>query len=275
MSTIYDSFDFGFDPTVPDDLKPKDVAPTALPAQASVDSQYLPPVGKQTMPNCFVWASTYGLATVWAAQAGEYSPTSPSQQAAPDYTYIQVEEATGIVSGACVGGKMASVFSFLSSNGGTAALSAAQNQTTCSDNWNAYGPGTTPIAADASFAVPGVGVTSISNGTQGLNNMRTIIASGVPLAYGTRLYTDFPPYDGTPSPYVGNGVILKNKTTGKDAGHCMMIIGYDDAYNGGDGAVLIQNSFGASWGSSGFVWMAYATFQALAQGSGAYVTSSS
>ena len=111
--------------------------------------------------------------------------------------------ATGIATDTCVGGKFGPVFAFLSSNGGTASLSSAPNLGPCSANWAAYGPGTTQIAADGSFAIPGVGVTSISDGAQGLNNMRAVIASGVPLAYGTRLYTDFPHYGGTPTPMSG------------------------------------------------------------------------
>ena len=47
----------------------------------------------------------------------------------------------------------------------------------------------------------------------------------------------------------------------------MLIIGYDDTQQ----ALLIQNSQGTAWGISGNVWMAYATFQALAQGQAFYV----
>ena len=87
--------------------------------------------------------------------------------------------------------------------------------------------------------------------------MRAIIASGQPLAYCTHLYTDFPSYKGDPPTYVGNGQWLCNKRTHKKAGHCMMIIGYDDdrVYPpvpdnsvGLKGAVLIQNSFGTQMG---------------------------
>ena len=50
----------------------------------------------------------------------------------------------------------------------------------------------------------------------------------------------------------------------------MLIIGYNDAYQASDGstigAVYIQNSFGPDWGSNGYVWMAYPTFQAMTQG---------
>lgn len=64
------------------------------------------------------------------------------------------------------------------------------------------------------------------------------------LVYGTKLYTDWGAYKGDPVPYVGNGEIAYNKKTGKPAGHCMLIIGYDDARQ----ALLIQNSQGAGWG---------------------------
>ncbi|HUA78548.1 MAG TPA: hypothetical protein VMA86_12840, partial [Acetobacteraceae bacterium] len=108
----------------------------------------------------------------------------------------------------------------------------------------------------------------------------TAIVQNTPLAYGTSLYTDFPGYGRTPDsgiawpiPYVGNGTVLMNGS--KKAGHCMMIIGYDDDMQ----AVLIQNSFGTEWGIQwnggyGYIWMAYETFRKLAQGA-AFVISGS
>jgi Papain family cysteine protease len=125
------------------------------------------------------------------------------------------------------------------------------------------------IPPDASFDIPSYQATDIKDGVAGLNNLRTVIASGMPLVYGTFLYEDFPKYEGMPTPYVGNGIWLINKRTRKKAGHVMLIISYNDAY--ADGAVLIQNSFGPHWGMNGFVWMAYKTLQATAQGVGIYV----
>ena len=80
-------------------------------------------------------------------------------------------------------------------------------------------------------------------------------------------------YDGNPSPMTGPFDKMKN-SDGSLVGHCMLIIGYDDS----DNAVLIQNSFGPSWGcewngSGGYVWMSYDLFQYLSQGSAAYITS--
>jgi hypothetical protein len=276
MPTIYDTLDFGYDLTAPEPgpvTEPPPLA-TAPPSSATISQNLLPPVGKQDTPSCFVWASTYGLTTFAAARAGLISdPQSPAQQASPYYTYVKVLENGGTASDTCTGGKIAACLSFLDGNGGTPSLQAAPDPGTspspCAAVWTAYGTAT--IAPDTNFQPTAWAQVSVL-GAQGLNNIRNLISQGYALAYGTRLYTDFPKYNGTPSPYVGNNTILKNPN-GQPVGHCMMIIGYDDTMQ----AVLIQNSFGPDWGaqwngSGGYVWMAYATFQTLAQGTALYIT---
>jgi hypothetical protein len=271
MDDIHTTFDYGYDPDVVE-MAPRVTPPRPAATQGpqTVNPAWLPPVGRQTSPCCFVWSSTYGLATFFAAQNGDYTPDSADQQASPTYTYIQIQEQEGIISGACTGGMIGTCLGYLQAHGGTPTMQAAPNQPGCAATWEAYGKG--GLAPDPRFAVPGFASVAVT-GPDGLDNVRAMILAGVPLAYGTRLYTDFPGYDGTPSPYVGNGVILINKVTGKPAGHCMMIIGFDDTA----GAVLIQNSFGPGWGSQwngtgGYIWMAYDTFQTLAQGSAAFIT---
>jgi C1A family cysteine protease len=110
-------------------------------------------------------------------------------------------------------------------------------------------------------------------GLKGLDNLRTVIANGMPIAFGTYLYSDFSRYRGTPSPYVGNGQWM-HSTDGRKVGHVMLITAYDDSYAENTGAVRIQNSFGKRWGENGFVWMAYKTLEATAQGNGVYVPDS-
>jgi len=96
----------------------------------------------------------------------------------------------------------------------------------------------------------------------------------VPLACGLSLFTDFPAYGRAGPiavPYVGDGRILV-RPDGRRAGHCLLVVGYDDDL----GAVLLRNSFGPGWGiawagSGGHMWMAYRTFQALAQGSACFI----
>jgi hypothetical protein len=139
---------------------------------------------------------------------------------------------------------------------------------TCKDAWSAYG--TLALPPDARFAVSKFAKFDVT-GADGLDHVRSMIASGVTLAYGTALYNDFPSYHGTPRPYVGEKGKkrwrMKKANSQQYAGHCMMIIGYDDSL----GAVLIQNGFGPKWGSEwngkgGYIWIAYETFQAMAKG---------
>ena len=266
MPTIHDTMDYGYDPTVPEPGPVTELPRAAsLPSSAGVNAAFLPPVGKQDTPSCFVWSSTYGLTTFAAAQAGLITdPQSPAQQASPYYAYVKVLENGGTASDTCTGGQISACLSYLDGNGGTPSMQAAPapapGPNACTAVWTAYG--NQEIAADTSFQPTAWTQVSVLGDT-GLDNVRTVISQGYPLAYGTRLYTDFAKYDGTPSPYVGNGIIAK-RSNGKPVGHCMMIIGYDDKRQ----AVYIQNSFGPEWGSGGYLWMAYQTFQALAQGTG-------
>ena len=84
--------------------------------------------------------------------------------------------------------------------------------------------------------------------TNDLESLRHVLASGRALAYGTRLFTDWSSYSGGALPYWGNGDVIMSQKTGKPAGHCMLIIGYDDNSR----AVLIQNSEGKVWGAGGY-----------------------
>jgi hypothetical protein len=266
--------DYGYDPEVPEPGPAAAPGRAAkVPPAASVRAEWLPPVGRQTMPNCFVWASVYGLATFYAARKSQTPPTSPNRQAGPDYAYIRSELANKIADNTCRGGQITKCLNWLQSNGGTPSLAAAPNYlrrgptTSCDVNWSQYGSRTIP--PDPSFRIPGYKLTKIT-GQGGLNNLRAVIASGTPIAYGTSLYTDFGRYRGTPSPYVGNGQWAQNRN-GKRVGHVMLIVGYNDAYTPTTGAVRVQNSFGTGWGDHGFVWIAYDALEAMAQGQGVYV----
>ncbi|MFZ0497492.1 MAG: hypothetical protein WBE80_06675 [Methylocella sp.] len=117
-ASIHDTMDFGYDPAVAEP-GPVFVPPrpaTLPPSNATVNAELLPPVGEQTTPSCFVWASTYGLATFAAVKAGNYAPNVATLQASPAYTYVKVLERENIQSNTCVGGQVTSCFQFLQSH---------------------------------------------------------------------------------------------------------------------------------------------------------------
>lgn len=272
--------DRGYDPASPEfaDLVESFDGSTP-PAKATVQRKYLPPVGRQgtaaspgSPGSCAAWASTYGLATFTAAKAGDYSPTEPAQWASPAAIYVHVLKEDRFASNVCHGTQMTSYFSILS-KGGTPSLESAPYTPSCDELWSDYG-GAAP-APDPRFTVPGYRAIATTN----LTALKQVIASNRVLTFGTGLFTDWTSYDGTTVPYVGNGIVAKEKN-GSPVGHCMMIIGYDDGLQ----AVLIQNSEGSDWGGTfsgappnagrtdaGYVWMAYCTFTALAQGRAFFV----
>lgn len=255
--------DLGYDPTIDEPIEITPPEPgLALPPSAMVNTKYLPPVQKQSTPNCAAWASTYGLATFTAAKAGDYSPSEPSLQASSAYIYIGVMIEDDVPQDTCHGSQLMSYFHILA-GGGTPTMEQAPYVPDCTTLWTDYSSQDLP--ADSAFNIKSVACVSAKTP----DGVKGIIASGRALAYGTSLYTDFGSYTGDPVPYVGNGTIRMNPKTGKPVGHCMLIIGYDDTV--GPGAFYIQNSLGSGWGSNGFVWMAYDTFTTLAQGKAFYV----
>lgn len=273
----YQLTSYGYDPDVQEPGTPETPQRSGqLPPAASVKTEWLPPVGRQTMPNCFVWATVYGLATFHAARKSNTPPTTPDRQAGPDYAYIRYQLANKRGENTCEGGQIVKCLNWLRDNGGTPSLAAAPNigrqkaTSSCDANWADYG--TRAIQPDPMFCIPEHKLAKIT-GPGGLDNLRTVIAKGMPIAFGVYLYSDFPRYRATSSPYVGNGHWLRN-ADGKKAGHVMLITAYDDAYSANTGAVRVQNSFGKRWGQDGFVWMTYDTLEKMSQGGGVYVPDS-
>lgn len=262
-----DTAGFGYDPTTREpypDARPRFF--DTLPPSFTVTPAWLPPVGQQgtsTSPgypgSCAAWATTYGLATFTAAKAGSVDPSTADGQASPAYAYIQVLKAAGAQAATCGGSTFKPYFEILASSGAPT-MQTAPYIADCTTLWDDYA--NADPSFDAAFKIGPIASVS----TADLDSVKQVLASNRALAYGTRLYTDWGSYRGDPVPYVGNGTIIIGKN-GKPAGHCMLIIGYDDQI----GAVKIQNSQGTQWGSNGYVWMAYETFQTLAQGQAFYV----
>ena len=166
----------------------------------------------------------------------------------------QINEPTGQCAGSC----FADHFDILTTSGAPNVATAPYYQD-CGILWGHYEMG--PPLPDAGFIIPQPKMI----GTKNIDRMKVEINAGNPLAWGTRLYTDWGNYKGPnlPVPYVGNGKLSGDR-------HCMLIIGYNET------GFLIQNSQGTGWGTTtdgqsgndncyGYVWMAYETFSALAE----------
>lgn len=272
MSTQQAVLNLGYDPTVVEtgpSIRP--IFTGTLPKDATVNPDYLPPPKAQgtaqhegSPGSCAAWASTYGLATYTAAAASGQPPSSTSLQASPAHIYIQVMKSYGATT--CQGSQLSSYLNILL-QGGTPNWATSPYYPNCRELWSSYDPNAT---IDPNFQISGWAIVKTSD----LDAIKAVIANGGALCYGTALNEGFMTYSSSsPSPMTGPF----NKVTspsGQLVGHCMLIIGYDDANE----AILIQNSFGENWGHQwngrgGYVWMSYELFQYLAQGQAMYVTS--
>lgn len=88
-----------------------------------------------------------------------------------------------------------------------------------------------------------------------LNTVKRYLSEGHPVIFGAMLGDNFMRHSGS-SVLTSKGT---TNLTGQHASHAMVLVGYDDD-RGANGAFRVVNSWGKSWGESGFVWVDYKYF---------------
>jgi C1A family cysteine protease len=87
---------------------------------------------------------------------------------------------------------------------------------------------------------------------QVLDNVRLLLAFGFPSMFG------FPVYEEFDNPNNGK-VAFPSPTSHNRGGHAICAVGYDDnlVIGSDKGALLVRNSWGTTWGLSGYGWLSY------------------
>jgi C1A family cysteine protease len=227
-------YNFGFIPLPKSDYKSLPVAADihlkALPASVTLVT---PPIGNQGGEgSCVAWGTTYaGRSTSYYAKSGATSYSKSTNIFSPEYVYNQIKASSSCASGSYV----------------TTGLDLLKSQGVCVWNTMPYTDvscSLKPTVAQKAEAA-NYKISSYSTVSRTSDAIKTQLAAGKIVIVGGPVYNSF--YN------LKNGAIQTTATGKSLGGHCYAVVGYDDAKS----AFKVQNSWGTSWASAGFGWIAY------------------
>lgn len=181
--------------------------------------------------SCVAWGTTY------AARSINWKKTHPASWStsvnifSPEYVYNQIKISSSCSSGSYV----TSGLNLLKSQGVCTWSSMPYTDGTCSTM-----PNSTQKAQAANYKISSYSRISITT-----SNIKSFLAAGKPVIVAGRVNSAYM--------YLGNGTVLKSFTGSSYGGHCYCVVGYDD----NKGAFKFMNSWGTSWGTSGFGYIGY------------------
>jgi len=192
----------------------------------------VPPVGNQGGEgSCVAWGTTYaGRSINW--QAGHTASWSTSVNIfSPEYVYNQIKVKRQCSSGSYV----------------TRGLDLLKAQGVCTWSLMPYTdvscttmPTTAQKTAAAAYKISGYSTVTIST-----TAIKSMLAAGKPVIVAGPVSNGFM--------YLANNAVLSAFDGRSLGGHCYCVVGYDDT----KGAFKFMNSWGTSWASSGFGYIAY------------------
>jgi len=191
-----------------------------------------PPVGNQGGEgSCVAWGTTYAARSI-AWQAANPAAWSYSVNIfSPEYVYNQIK------AGGCADGSYVTDGLDLLRNQGVVPWSVMPYS-------DANGCSTMPTTAQrttaANYRIAGYSRVSLTT-----TAIKTQLAAGKPVIVAGPVNNAFVNLTGT--------TVLGRFTGSSLGGHCYCVVGYDNSRN----AFKVQNSWGTTWGSSGFGYINY------------------
>lgn len=192
----------------------------------------VPPVGNQGGEgSCVAWGTTYAARSI-AWQASHPATWSTSVNIfSPEYVYNQIKVKRQCTSGSYV----------------TRGLDLLKSQGVCTWSLMPYTdiscttmPTTAQKTAAAAYKIAGYSTVTLTT-----DAIKAQLAAGKPVVVAGPVSNGFM--------NLTNNQVLSTFVGGSLGGHCYCVVGYDDT----KGAFKFMNSWGTSWGSAGFGYIAY------------------
>ncbi|MDR1860446.1 MAG: C1 family peptidase [Bacteroidales bacterium] len=220
---------------------------TTLPYSVDLTAK-LPPVGDQgAYGTCVAWSVAYGMRSY--LDAASFSLTA-QQLADPAYQYSPADlwMAASEKGADCGGSNFEPMFDVLVNRGITTLKNAPYSNLNCGGS-----PQQTWTTDAASRKI--LNYRMIAEADLTVENLKTHLAQGQIISFGARLGDNF-------MAWTGSGVLSSetyNQPNMQHAYHAIILAGYDDT-KGANGAFLVYNSWGNSWGNQGKIWVDYKFF---------------
>ncbi|GAB3794844.1 hypothetical protein GCM10028819_09790 [Spirosoma humi] len=221
------------------------LAANSLPTSIDL-SAYLPPIGNQgSYGTCVAWAAGYYTKTTIEGISKGYSASqlsNPQYQISPRDLFTSLPDNQ---KGSNCGGTSFMAALDMMQQRGVATLSTAPYTDLGDCRKSSASAGWETDAAKHKIKTYRTIEASVFS-------IKQQLASKIPVLLGAILSDNFMTWN-------SDNVLSSNTTykqVGQHAGHALTIVGYDDT-KGPGGAFKVVNSWGASWGSRGFIWIDY------------------
>jgi len=193
---------------------------------------------------CVGWSSAYGARTIsWAIKNNNTNPADITNQSfSPTFVY---EKIKNVLDYNCSNG--ASIYNAVNILKTTGVPFKSDLDGNCNINVNPFNSIASNYAIkDYQALTDKYGlVQSDDEFDLNLKNIKQAIAEKKPVLASIRCYKSF------------DGKIWNGVTDVDRGGHAVCIIGYNDNFNNGEGAVEILNSWCTYWGNGGFIYVKY------------------
>jgi C1A family cysteine protease len=210
-------------------------------------SSLMPPIGDQGQQgSCVAWSVGYGLRSYYTKKVEQADTSKPENVPSPAYIYNYQNAGTGEPACLDTGMEVWQALNILKA-GVVSMTDLPYNDKKCADP-----PSVAMQSSARKFRIDSWEFIKPDD----LNTMKAELAQGNPLAMAMTLADSFQGYN-------TDHVYTRPSFEQTGGGHAMVIVGYDDTKQ----AFRVQNSWAADWGDKGFVWIAYDTFKADAEGS--------